>query len=163
MPVVSFESLPDASRVWVFGSDPALTDAAAKTLLGGVDSHLKDWKAHGQPLTVAREWLEDRFLVVAVDQTQTGASGCSIDGLFRVLQQLESRVDASLIGGGRVYFRDHHGVVQAVHRGDIDRLVQAGEITKDTVVFDTTLSDLGDWRTKFELPARESWVADLIR
>ncbi len=162
MPVVAFESLPDASRVWVFASDPALPAAAAKTMLSGVDSHLKEWKAHGEPLTVSREWIEDRFLVVAVDQTHTGASGCSIDGLFRVLQQLENSVHASLVGGGRVYYRDHHGVIQAVGRGDIDRLVHEGEITKDTVVFDTTLSDLGDWRRKFERPARESWVGELI-
>src|SRR5258707_13326341 len=116
MPVVSFESLPDASRVWVFASAPALPAAAAKTVLSGVDSHLKEWKAHGEPLTVSREWIEDRFLVVAVDQTHTGASGCSIDGLFRVLQQLENSVHASLVGGGRVYYRDHHGVIQAVGR-----------------------------------------------
>jgi hypothetical protein len=104
MPVVPFETLPDSSRVWVFGSDKLLTEEGTKLLLDGVDAHLADWKAHGAPLTVGREWRDGRFLIVAVDQSTAGASGCSIDGLFRVLQQLERTAGASLVGGGRIFY-----------------------------------------------------------
>jgi len=162
MPVVPFETLPDSSRVWVFGSDKLLTEEGTKALLAGVDAHLDDWKAHGAPLTVGREWRDGRFLIVAVDQSTAGASGCSIDGLFRVLQQLEREVGANLVGGGRVFYRDNHGVVQSASRDEVAALAQSGEITKDTVVFDTTLTDLGTWRACFERRAKESWVADLL-
>jgi len=162
MPVVPFESLPDSSRVWVFGSDKLLTEEGTKALLAGVDAHLADWKAHGAPLTVGREWRDGRFLVVAVDQSTAGASGCSIDGLFRVLQQLERQAGASLVGGGRVFYRDDHGVVQSASRDEIATLAHSGAISKDTVVFDTTLTDLGAWRTHFEQRAKKSWVNDLL-
>ena len=131
MPVVPFDSLPDSSRVWIFGSDRELTEEGTKALLAGVDAHLEDWKAHGAPLTVSREWRDGRFLVVAVDQSTAGASGCSIDGLFRTLQQLEKATGASLVGGGRVFYRDDHGVVRAVARADIQKLASSGAITKD--------------------------------
>ncbi|MEO8624955.1 MAG: hypothetical protein ABI625_27975, partial [bacterium] len=150
MPVVPFESLPDASRVWVFGSDKPLSDEGTKALLDGVDHHLEDWKAHGAPLTVSREWRDGRFLVVAVDQSTAGATGCSIDGLFRVLQQLEREVGASLVGGGRVFYRDDHAVVQSTSRAEIATLAGTAVITKDTVVFDTALTDLGTFRACFE-------------
>ena len=162
MPVVPFDTLPDASRVWVFGSDKPLDEKQATTLFEGVDEHLENWKAHGTPLTVAREWRENRFLVVAVDQSTAGASGCSIDGLFRVLQQLERSVGASLVGGGRVFYRDATGGICSVAQADVATLAQNGAITKDTVVFDTSLTDLGTWRTCFERPARESWVKALF-
>jgi hypothetical protein len=162
MPVVPFETLPDASRVWVFGSDRQLSDEGTKALLKGVDAHLEDWKAHGAPLTVGRTWREGRFLVVAVDQSTAGASGCSIDGLFRVLQQLEREAGASLIGGGRVFYRDATGAVQSCSQGDIGALAQRGAITADTVVFDASLTDLGTWRGCFERPAKESWVNTLL-
>jgi hypothetical protein len=162
MPVVPFETLPDSSRVWVFGSDKLLTEEGTKALLAGVDAHLADWKAHGAPLTVGREWRDGRFLIVAVDQSTAGASGCSIDGLFRVLQQLERQVGASLVGGGRVFYRDDHGVVQSASRDEIASLAHNGGITKDTVVFDTALTDLGAWRTHFEQRAKKSWVNDLL-
>jgi hypothetical protein len=162
MPVVPFETLPDSSRVWVFGSDKLLTEEGTKLLLTGVDAHLDDWKAHGAPLTVGREWRDGRFLVVAVDQSTAGASGCSIDGLFRVLQQVERDAGASLVGGGRVFYRDNHGVVQSATRDEVAALAQSGVITKDTVVFDTTLTDLGTWRACFERRAKESWVHELL-
>jgi hypothetical protein len=162
MPVVPFETLPDSSRVWVFGSDRLLTEEGTKVLLAGVDAHLDDWKAHGAPLTVGREWRDGRFLIVAVDQSTAGATGCSIDGLFRVLQQLEREAGASLVGGGRIFYRDNHGVVQSASRDEVAALAQSGGITKDTVVFDTTLTDLGTWRACFERRAKESWVADLL-
>ncbi len=162
MPIVPFETLPDSSRVWTFGSDRPLDAEQEKLLLHGVDEYLKGWKAHGAPLTVGREWRDARFLTVAVDQSDTGATGCSIDGLFRVLQQLESATGANLVGGGRVFYRDGQAAVQSVPRGEVAALGSSGAITPDTVVFDTTLTDLGSWRGNFERPARKSWVADLL-
>lgn len=162
MPVVPFETLPDSSRVWVFGSDKQLTEEGTKALLAGVDIHLEDWKAHGAPLTVGREWRDGRFLIVAVDQSTAGASGCSIDGLFRVLQQLERDAGASLVGGGRVFYRDNQAVVQSATRDEVAALAQSGAITKDTVIFDSTLTDLGTFRTCFERRAKESWVKGLL-
>src|SRR5437868_14075777 len=84
-----FEELPDNARVWVYGADRRVDGNAGKTLLNEVDNYLTNWKAHGMPLTAARDWRENRFLTIAVDQNQAGASGCSIDGLFRTLKSLE--------------------------------------------------------------------------
>lgn len=163
MPVVPFENLPDSSRVWVFGSERALTAEGEKALLKGVDEHLVHWKAHGAPLTVSREWRDGRFLVVGVDQSAAGATGCSIDGLFRVLQQLEGEVGASMVTGGRVFYRDSRGAVQATSRGEVTALARDGVISNDTVIFDTSLTDLGTWRASFERPAKDSWAAGLLK
>jgi hypothetical protein len=162
MPLVPFETLPDSSRVWIFGSDRPLTEDGEKALLKGVDEHLEDWKAHGEPLTVSREWRDGRFLVVAVDQSTAGASGCSIDGLFRVLQRLEADAGASLVGGGRVFYRDATSAAQSASRAEVPALVRDGALAEDTVVFDTSLTDLGTFRACFERPAKETWVKDLI-
>ena len=162
MPVVPFETLPDSARVWVFGSDKPLSEEGTTSLLRGVDEHLADWKAHGAPLTVSREWRDERFLIIGVDQSTAGASGCSIDGLFRVLQQLEGAVGASLVGGGRVFYRDGTGSVQSVPRGEVERLAKEGGIREDTVVFDTSLTDLGTFRACFERRAKDCWVGGLF-
>ena len=162
MPHVPFAQLPDDARVWVFASDRPLADAHAERLLAAVDAFLARWAAHGQPLTAARDWVDDRFLVVAVDQREAHASGCSIDGLFRTLQQLGREIGASLVGGGRVYFRDGAGAVQTVARHEFSDRAARGEITGETAVFDPTVTTAGDWRHRFERPARESWHAALL-
>jgi hypothetical protein len=162
MPVVPFENLPDASRVWIFGSDRPLTEEGTTTLLKGVETHLTNWKAHGAPLTVGSQFRDKRFLVVGVDQSTAGATGCSIDGLFRVLQGLEQQLGATMVGGGRVFYRGEAGTVQSTSRDEIPALVQSGAITRDTVVFDTSITDLGAFRSGFEKRAKESWIKDLM-
>lgn len=155
MPVVSLDSLPDSARVWIFGSDKRLTDGSAEALMRDVGDHLANWKAHGEPLTVASQLLDDRFLVVAVDQSTTGASGCSIDGLFRVLQGVQGKLGVNMVGGGRLFYRDRQGEVRCAARSELDELRESGALTPDTVVFDTTITDLGTFRRKFEQAANK--------
>ena len=92
MPIVPFSALPDSARLWVFASDQPIVGAVAESVLASVDRFLADWRAHGMPLRSARDWRDDRFLAVGVDVTAENASGCSIDGLFRTLQQLERSI-----------------------------------------------------------------------
>lgn len=163
MPIISFESLPDESRVWVFGSDRTLDDGDAARLLVEVDRYLAEWKAHGAPLTCARDWRDDALLTIGVDTTQENASGCSIDGLFRTLQQLEQSLRIRLLGGGRVFYREESGRVHCIPRDRLPELVATGAINEETPVFDTGLTTAGDWRERFEVPARETWVGTLLR
>jgi hypothetical protein len=161
MSLVPFSALPDSARIWIFGSDKPLRGAVADSLLAEVDSYLDQWKAHGFPLRAAREWRDDRFLIVGIDPTVEQASGCSIDGLFRSLQQLQKSIGAQLLGGGRVFYRDPSGATQAVDRDEFATLASAGKISAKTPVFDTSLTQLDAWKSKFERPLSESWAAAL--
>jgi hypothetical protein len=158
MPIVPFSQLPDSARVWVFGSDHPLVGAPADTLLASVDQFLSEWKAHGIPLRCARDWRDGRFLVVGVDVTEENASGCSVDGLFRTLQQIERVIGSRLVGGGRVFYRTDSKVETATREEFVLR-VKEGAIQHDTAVFDTSLTEAGDWRRKFEQPATKSWAS----
>lgn len=162
MPIVKIEDLPDTARVWVFGSDQPLDEKATRILLEEVDQFLEQWKAHGTPLTAGRSWKYDRFLTIAVDQSTAGASGCSIDGLFRALKALEPKLGASMVTSGCVYFRDAEGSIECAGREQFTALANTGKISTHTRVFDPTVKSLGEWRARFELEAGESWHARLL-
>jgi hypothetical protein len=162
MPLVEFAKLPDDARVWIFGAAAPVDDVDEKKLLAAADAYLLQWKAHGHPLTCARDWREERFLVIGVDQRTEGASGCSIDGLFRTLQGLDRAIGTSLVGGGLVYFRDVLGLVHAISRAEFERLAAAGTVTAGTPVYDTTVTTAGDYRARFERIAGDSWHAELM-
>jgi len=162
MPQVSFDSLPDDARVWVFGAANELTAPESDRLLAAVDEFLEQWNAHGSPLRCGREWRDDRFLAIGVDQSTAGASGCSIDGLFRTLARLEPELGTSLFGGGRVYYRGDDGRVNAATRKAFGDLAREGQIGPDTPTFDTSITTASAWRQEFERPVRESWHAQLI-
>jgi hypothetical protein len=163
MPLVPFASLPDDARVWVFGSDPALDEQTSARLLAVVDSFLADWVAHGEPLTSGRELRVGRFLVIGVDQSATAyASGCSIDGLYRKLKELEQATGTSLLSREHVYYRGSDREVSSVTRDEFARLSSEGRIGPDTTVFDTSITSLGELRQRFELPAAGSWHRALL-
>ncbi|HEY6090107.1 MAG TPA: hypothetical protein VD771_10005 [Gemmatimonadaceae bacterium] len=162
MPLVEIEDLPDNARTWVFGANRDLDEGATDLLFREVDRFLSQWHAHGSPLTAARDWKYGRFLTVAVDQSTAGASGCSIDGLFRTLKALEPRLGASLVTSGMVFYRGKKGKIEAVNREQFTALSAEGKITPDTTVFDPTITTLGDWRARFELKASQSWHAGLL-
>ncbi len=162
MPLVPLKDLPDAARTWVFGANKTLAGPASETLLTEVDRFLSQWKAHGSPLTVGRDWKDGRFLTVAVDQSTAGASGCSVDGLFRSLKALETKLGASLVKSGLVFYRDGNGTIQSADREGFSRLGAEGKIQPSTRVFDPTVTTLGEWRARFELDASRSWHAGLL-
>jgi hypothetical protein len=162
MPAVKFEELPDIARVWIFASDRRLQDSEARTLLETVDEFLSQWKAHGSPLRSAHEWRENRFLVIGVDPTVEQASGCSIDGLFRGLQELERSLGTRLVAGGRVFYRDTNGEPQFAARAELSNLAARSVLRGETPVFDTSITNAGTYRERFEQPARETWVASLL-
>lgn len=162
MPRINFADLPDHARVWVFTADRALDAAAAETLLRAVDTHLEQWAAHGTPLVCARDWRERRFLAVGVDEAATGASGCSIDGLFRVIGGVQPALRADLLASGRIAWRSQDGQVMVTGRDDFEALAIQGAVEPDTPVFNTLAETVGEWRHAFEQPAAASWVRGLL-
>ena len=162
MAVVPFAELPGSARVWIFAASDQLQKAPASALLTAVDEYLDQWKAHGLPLTCARDWRDDRFLAVAVDQRDAHASGCSIDGLFRTLQRLEPALGTSLVGGGRIFYRSTGGPIVCVSRAEFVAHAVAGHIAGHTPVFDTAVTNAASYRERFEQPAKASWHATLL-
>ena len=162
MPLVPFASLPDDARVWVFAAMAPLDEVDEPRLLAAVDGYLLTWKAHGAALTCAREFREEYFLAVGVDERTSGASGCSVDGLFRLLQKMEDGIGTSMVGGGNVYFRDPNGMVVWTTRSQFELMSKMREVSGGTTVFDLTVTTVGEFRARFELRAQESWHKALL-
>lgn len=159
MPRVEFDQLPDDARLWIFSAERALKDAEQAQLLTVVDRFIDQWGAHGVPLTAARQLRYDRFLFVAVDQRTAGASGCSVDALFRQVRVLEREFGAELLNDAPVVFRQG-GTIERVPRDRFAELAAAGTVDRDTTVFDNTLTSVGDVRAgRWETRLGASWHA----
>lgn len=162
MPSVPFDALPGDARLWVFAAAAPLDASGEAELLAAVDAFLAEWAAHGAPLRAGRAWRDGRFLAVGVDQSTAGASGCSIDGLFRSLRALEPALGTSLLGAGRVYWRDADGRVAGGDRAALRASAATGAVGPETTVFDTSVTTADDWRLRFERPLAESWHARVV-
>ena len=157
MPRIPFESLPSASRLWIFPAERELTPQEEDALLSRADAFLDQWAAHGVPLTCGRDWRHGRFLLVAVDEASEPPSGCSIDAMTGVLKELGGELGVSLVDHGPVlYLQDDE--VKRASRAEFKGRVEAGEVDLETTVFDNTLTRLAELEAGgWNKPAGASW------
>ncbi len=158
----SLRDLPDDARLWVFGANRPLAAEEASRLHEETGRFLDGWAAHGEELAAAFDWRYDRFLIIALDERQAAASGCSIDGLMGHVRQLESELGVELVDGSPVWYRDD-GEIRRVSRREFGKLATSGDVSGRTVVFDLTVGRLGELRAgRWELPAKSSWHGQLL-
>ena len=123
-----------------------------------VDEFLQGWKAHGSPLTAARDWRYGRLLLVAVDERSVPPSGCSIDAMVHVLKGLEGRLGVTLVDNAPVWFRSG-GEPRRVTRPEFAALAKADEVGRHTAVFDFSVTCVADVREgRWEVAASETWM-----
>jgi hypothetical protein len=149
--------LPDHARVWVYKTVRDLSQAEQNLVRDRGAAFTGSWAAHGSPLDATVDVLYDRFVVVAVDEDQALASGCSIDKSVGFIKQLEHDLNLMLTDRMIVVY-EHDGRVTSCRLQDLPQLLKEGHLTADTIVFDDLLPTLGDLRTRFKAPLRSTWL-----
>jgi hypothetical protein len=79
-----------------------------------------------------------------------------------VLQKMEDGIGTSMVGGGNVYFRDPNGMVVWATRSQFELMSKLREVSGGTIVFDLTVTTVGEFRARFELRAQDSWHKALL-
>lgn len=155
--MTALKHLPDAARVWVFTTAAPLAADQSAAAQGVLDAFVTDWRSHGHPVTGGFDLVENRFVVIAADETANDVSGCSIDGMFRTVADALARAGVTLADTADIAFRDETGV-RVIDRPAFAKLVRTDLIGDDTPVFDQTVKTLGDIRAgKWERPFCAAW------
>lgn len=159
MSLVPFDTLPPDSRLYIFNAERALADVEMEILHENLVRFLQDWTAHRKELIVGYEVRMHQFILIAIDESKLPPSGCSVDALMRFLQELGTMMKVALIDSPDVCFVDAD-VVRCVNRAEFAALVERGEITAETVVFNNTIGRLGELNEgHWQIPAARSWHA----
>jgi hypothetical protein len=160
--VTSLEGLSDDARIWIFQSSRPLVGEARMQVSTTLITFLKDWAAHGKQLFAAFEIHHDQFIVIAVDEAVAQATGCSMDKLMRTIQQLDEELSLNCLDRMKVAYRDEKGAIAEVSVNAFTKMLEQGDASKDTYVFNNVLETLGEWRKKWEMPVASSWHANLL-
>ena len=73
---VTFDNLPDNSRIWIYPSNRSFSKTELETLTADLSKFLSQCTAHNQNLQSAFELPYNRFIVIGVNQQAVQASGC---------------------------------------------------------------------------------------
>jgi hypothetical protein len=152
----------EQSRVWIYQSDKELYDEQAKQLLDELNKFATAWTAHNHQLKAKAEVRYNRFLILIVDESQAGASGCSIDKSVNFMKNLEQQFGINLFDRFNFAYRDGEQVLSAP-RHEFEELLKQKKINTDTIVFNNLVQNLQQLETKWEVPFKESWHQQLFK
>ena len=149
--------MPAHARAWVYKAARDLGQAEQRLIRERGAAFTSTWAAHGAPLDACVDVLHDRFVVVAVDEVQAQASGCSIDKSVGFIKQLEQDLNLMLTDR-MVVVVEREGRVQSVRLQELPGLLAEGLVTLDTIVFDDLVATVGDLRERFRVRLADSWM-----
>jgi len=155
---VSFDQLPSTARVWIYQASRPLAPDEIMPVLPTLARFVEEWTSHGRTLLASAEFLHRQFLVLGLDESVAGASGCSIDASVRFVRELEAQLGVELLEKSRLAFLND-GEVWLLENRNLRAAVADGRLKADTFYFDNTLLTKGELEQKWPAPAGQTWLA----
>jgi hypothetical protein len=154
--LVEFNSLSETSRVWIYQASRSFSAEELEEVRTGLDQFIKEWTAHGSELAAGYEIRYNRFIVIALDQTNVTASGCSIDASVRFILDLEKKYDIDLLDKMNVSYKQGEFVAYKTLI-DFKKMAKNKSVSKNTIVFNNLVTNKLEYQNYWEVPAEESW------
>lgn len=148
--IIDFNNISSNSRIWIYGSKIILSKDFQSNIINSLRQFLDSWEYHKNPLRSAVSIFENRFVIIALDDKEYGVGGCSIDSLQRMIQEIERRLDISLLDRLNVFCKINEEI-RCINVHDLK--IHANE---DTLFFDLTLQRKSEL-SSFLKPIRDGW------
>lgn len=147
-----------ASKIWIYQSDREFNETETAKLQQMLNQFASSWTAHNNQLKAAAQIIYNRFIILLVDESHAGASGCSIDKSVHFMKDLEQEFNINLFDRfNTAYF--YGDKLLTANREEFENLLKEGKVNNDTIVFNNMVATLADLQSKWQVPLKSSWHA----
>ncbi|MFV0182653.1 ABC transporter ATPase [Empedobacter falsenii] len=153
-------NLADESRIWIFQANRKFSAIEKEVITTKLNTFIADWNAHGAELLADFILPYDQFIVVAVDENQATASGCSIDKLTKLVREIDAAYSFDLLNRMLVSYENEEEIF-IEKLPNFKQKVKEGAI-KNVNVFNNGVSSLHDFKQNWLLPIEQSWAKTLL-
>ncbi len=154
--LVDFNDLPETSRVWIYQANRSFSVEELEEIKQKLNKFLAQWTAHGADLKAGFDIKYKRFITIGLDQGLNAASGCSIDASVHFIQELEKAYNVDLMDKMNVSFKQGEFVAYKT-LADFKKMAKNRSVSPNTIVFNNLVTNIAEYRTNWEVPAKESW------
>jgi hypothetical protein len=159
--IVSFDSLPQTSRIWIYQCNRSFSDSELEEISKKLTAFLEGWTAHGADLQSGFEIKYKRFIVIALDQKVNIATGCSIDASVKFIQELETEYKVDLMDKMNVSYKQGEYIAYK-SLTDFKKMAKDKAVSKNTIVFNNLVNTKAEYLEFWEVPASESWHSRFV-
>ena len=148
------------SRMWFYGLKTPMNAAQSAELKGIMDDFVGGWKAHGAQLAAAYRLIANQFLIIAVDETQQQATGCSIDKSVHLLEEFGENHDLDFFNRMLVHVLEN-GTFTSYSTAELKAAIAEGKIGPNTQIMNTIAATLKE-SGMGTLDLADSWAAKYL-
>lgn len=149
------EGLHPGSKVWVYHSDRIFTQDEVQQINTEISTFSTAWASHGQSLKATGKVILDRIIVLMVDESMAGASGCSVDASVAFVKNIALKYEVNLFDRMLITYI-YEGQAHTTKLADLSSQIAGKE--SEVLVFDNLVKTKNDLQEKSILPVKDSWV-----
>jgi len=154
---VPFENMPKDAKIWIYQSDRPFDEQEKIWIISKLVAFCNQWNTHGAEMPSSFDLKYNQFIVLSVDESQLGASGCSIDSSVRVLREIEVKLNINLLDSGKVAYLDGENV-RVAFLPEIKNHVVEGSLQSTSKMFNPSVNKIADLNDKWLIEADKSWL-----
>ena len=151
----------DDSRVWIYQASRLFTLSEALQIEEILKDLVINWNAHGTPVKGYANLFFGQFIILMADENST-VSGCSIDSVVRIIQQIEKQFGVEMFNWQNLAFvvKDK---VQIIPRQQFNYALENNFITPQTLFFNNVVANKKELENNWIIPVSESWLKTKIK
>ena len=108
------------------------------------------------------EVFQNQFVFLMVDETQAGASGCSIDKSVHFLENLGAALGVDFFERMRFAWVADDGELQFANSLELAEAVKKEHVTSDTLMANTLVQTKRELAEKWLQPFKQSWHRRIV-
>lgn len=147
-----------ASRVWIYQSSRPFAGQEEEQINEQLAQFYTQWETHGAPVKGWAGLVYSQFIVVLADETGNNVSGCSTDGMVRIIKSIERQYSVNMFDRMVLTFlvRDKP---EMLPMAQVQYALDKGYLDSETPLFNNTVATKGDLEERWLVPLSQSWLA----
>jgi hypothetical protein len=155
---IPFDKMPLHSRIWVYQADRKFSPTEKDFIVEQLTQFCEHWNTHGAKMPSSFDIKFNQIIVLAVDESQLSASGCSIDSSVRTLRKIENHLQINLLDQGKLAYVKANQELEVMPALSVKSKILEGKILEETLILNPLVKDIAGLSKDWKINAKESWL-----
>lgn len=151
------QDFADDARVWIFQSNRAFDKQEEIEINEQLHNFYVQWQTHGKSVKGWAKLVYKQFIIVMADEHEHGVSGCSTDGMMRIIKSFERQYQVNLFDRLTITFLVN-GKAEPLPMQQVKYALSKGYIETDTLLFNNTVDTKKKLEDEWLIPLDKSWL-----
>ncbi|MFT5860369.1 MAG: hypothetical protein ACI865_002482 [Flavobacteriaceae bacterium] len=148
---MEINDLSPNSKLWVYKSNRPMTSDEQSAIQSELNEFIPQWAAHGNQLFGASAIELDWFVILAVDESKSLASGCSIDSSVQFIRSAGKKFNIDFFDRMHVLI-ENKGALENIH---FSKLADYHECK----IYDPMIESVAEYQSSWLVNIKESRFA----